>query len=190
MKTKIIAIFGKSGTGKGTLQNLLIKLHPDFNKIVSFTTRPKRDNEIEGQDYFFVNHNEFINLIKEQQMLEYTNFNNWYYGTGIKSIKKDSVNIGVFNIQGICSILKLLPKAEYEIFPIEVIADDTTRLLRAINRENNPNCAEICRRFLADEGDFKDIPFIAYNFFNEKGKTLEDNWKNFRSHRKILNEPF
>lgn len=190
MKTKIIAIFGKSGAGKDALQKLLIKLHSNFNKIVSFTTRPKRDNEIEGQDYLFVGYNDFINLIKQQQMLEYTNFNNWYYGTGITSIKKESVNVGVFNIQGVCSILKLLPKEEYEIFPIEVIADDATRLLRAINREQNPNCAEICRRFLTDEEDFKNIPFVAYNFFNEEGRSLEENWKIFRGHGKALNEPF
>lgn len=66
MKTKIIAIFGKSGAGKDALQNLLIKLHPNFNKIVSFTTRPKRDNEIEGRDYFFIDNNKFISLIKKQ----------------------------------------------------------------------------------------------------------------------------
>ena len=48
MKTKIIAIFGKSGAGKDALQKFLIKLYPDFNKIISFTTRPKRDNEVEG----------------------------------------------------------------------------------------------------------------------------------------------
>lgn len=190
MKTKIITIFGKSGAGKDALQKFLIKLHPNFNKIISFTTRPKRDNEIMGQDYFFINHNEFINLIKKHQMLEFTNFNGRYYGTGLKSIKIDTTNVGIFNIQGICNLFRVLPKEEYDIFPIEVIAEDTTRLLRTLNRETNPNCTEICRRFLADEEDFKNIPFIAYNFFNEDDRTLEENWKSFRKHGKVLNEPF
>lgn len=185
MKTKIIAIFGKSGAGKDALQNLLIKLHPNFNKIVSFTTRPKRDNEIEGQDYFFIDNNKFISLIKKQQLLEFTNFNNWYYGIGLKSIKIGTVNVGVFNIQGVSN---LISKEEYEVFPIEIIAKDTTRLLRAIERESNPDCAEICRRFLADAEDFKNIPFFTFPFYNEANNSLEENWNQFRKKYKTIEE--
>ena len=123
-------------------------------------------------------------------MLEYTNFNNWYYGTGLKSIKSGTINIGVFNIQGICNLLKTIPEKQCEIFPIEVIAKDTTRLIRAISRELNPNCIEICRRFLADKNDFDNIPFNAHRFYNEGNNSLEENWNQFKKNTKIIEQLF
>lgn len=118
-------------------------------------------------------------------MLEFTNFNNWYYGIGLKSIKIGTVNVGVFNIQGVSN---LISKEEYEVFPIEIIAKDTTRLLRAIERESNPDCAEICRRFLADAEDFKNIPFFTFPFYNEANNSLEENWNQFRKKYKTIEE--
>ena len=54
---KIIALFGEAGVGKDALQNFILKKHPGYNKLISYTTRPKRDNETEGQDYYFIKTN-------------------------------------------------------------------------------------------------------------------------------------
>lgn len=96
-------------------------------------------------------------------MLENTKFNNWYYGTLLKALNTDKINIGVFNPAGIRS---LLHDSRLEVLPIYVQAPDGTRLMRCLNREENPNCKEICRRYFADEEDFENLDFSYWIFEN------------------------
>lgn len=156
-KYKILALFGKSGAGKDTIQKWLVGKQ-NIHSIVSCTTRPPRENEIDGVDYHFLTEDEFYQL----DMLECTKFNDWQYGTPKTSLSKNKINVGVFNIRGI----KLLLKDErVEILPIYIYCSDIIRLSRSLGREINPDCHEICRRFLADEEDFKNISF-KYIIFN------------------------
>ena len=64
---------------------------------------------------------------------------------------KDKINIGVFNPAGVEALLE---DPRLDVFVIEVLVNDKTRLLRCLNRESKPDCTEICRRFLTDEQDF------------------------------------
>ena len=175
---QIIALFGESGVGKDALQNLILKQHPTYNKLISYTTRPKRDNEIDGQDYNFIKTEQFKDLIQKHKILEYTKFNNWFYGTSVDNLKDDTVNVGVFNIQGINSIITCFEN-KIQVTPIRVYTSNKTRLLRALNREENPDCKEICRRFLSDLIDFEKIPFKYVTFKNDKDN-LEENWNDFK----------
>ena len=151
-KIKIIALFGMSGAGKDSIQHWLAnKIHG--HEIVSYTTRPKRDYEINGKDYHFIDMNTFNQLIKEGRMLEYTFFNDWLYGTCINDLKENEINIGVFNLNGIKTLTKEY-NSQLEVLPVFIHAYDRTRLMRDLNREKNPNYNEICRRFLADYEDF------------------------------------
>jgi guanylate kinase len=84
-------------------------------------------------------------------MLEWTRFNNWNYGTSIEELDEDKINIGVFNPYGIYNLSKN-PNVKLSIYKIN--CSDKTRLLRQLNRENNPDVKEIIRRFSADEEDF------------------------------------
>ena len=151
MKSKVIvALIGKAGAGKDTIAKALCSAHPEFNNIVSCTTRPKRENEVEGVDYFYLTSDQFAEKVINGDMLEATYFNGWHYGTMLSSLK-DGVNIGVFNPEGLDCLYQ---GNEYELFAYQIHADDKTRILRQLNRENNPNVKEICRRFIADEEDF------------------------------------
>ena len=85
-------------------------------------------------------------------MLEYTYFNGWYYGTGLESVDEYKINIGVFNPRGIQKLSARREEIDLKVFLID--ASDKTRLLRQLNRENNPNVKEIIRRFNTDEEDF------------------------------------
>lgn len=164
-KIKILALFGKSGTGKDTIQDWMVSHLPNTNKIVSCTTRPKRDYEIDEIDYFFLTPETFAEKVLNESMLEATCFNNWFYGTSIDSLKADCVNIGVFNIQGIDILMK---DSRLDILPVRIDVDDVIRLKRSLSREKNPDCREICRRFLVDEEDFLTIPFGYLKFNNTK----------------------
>ena len=56
----IIAIMGKAGSGKDTIMKKVLAAHPlGINEIISCTTRPKRDNEVEGINYFYLTNDQF-----------------------------------------------------------------------------------------------------------------------------------
>ena len=70
---KVITLFGPSSSGKDTLAKILAK-RPDVNEIVSCTTRPKRDYEKEGIDYYFLSVEDFTKKVLNGSMLEATEF--------------------------------------------------------------------------------------------------------------------
>jgi guanylate kinase len=151
MKQRIIALIGEAGSGKDSILEEILKLMPDANRIVSATTRPPRSGEKEGISYFFMTEEQF----KQTTMIESTCFNDWYYGIPENSIK-DGWNVGVFNPTGVQT---LIDYGKYDIIPIKLKVSDKERLMRQIRREIDPDIKEICRRFLADGDDFKDLPF-------------------------------
>lgn len=79
---KIIVISGPSGVGKTTLYKQILEL---FSEIISFsisaTTRPMRNGEICGKDYYFLNEKQFHKLIKEKAFVEWEQVHGKYYGT-------------------------------------------------------------------------------------------------------------
>ena len=85
----IYIITGPSGVGKNTIINELSK-YLDFYFSVSHTTRPRRENEIDGKDYYFISEKEFDNLIKNDQMIEYEQYGEFYYGTSKEELLNDS----------------------------------------------------------------------------------------------------
>lgn len=161
-KIKVLALFGKSGAGKDTIQKWLVRTQ-DMHGIVPCTTRPPRENEKDGQDYFFMSKEDFGIKYAMGDFLETTEFNNWKYGTLISSLRKNKINVGVFNIQG---IEQLLYDDRIEVLPVFIFCRPKTRLLRCLNRENHVDCNEVCRRFLADNEDFKKIPFSYATYEN------------------------
>ena len=172
-KYKIIALFGKSGVGKDTLQKYLIKKIPNSQGIVSCTTRPKRDYEQDGKDYHFLTDGQFAIDVSNCNMLEATSFRGWFYGTRIDALDKNKINIGIFNLEGMKCLLE---DNRLEILPIHIIVPDKIRLMRSLSREKNPDCKEICRRFLSDEKDFEEgLDFFSLIYDNSKQKiTLDD----------------
>lgn len=165
---KIIALMGKAGSGKDTMMRKVLENTTDVNEIISCTTRPRREKEIEGVNYFFLTPEQFGDKVLHDEMLEATCFNDWFYGTSYDSLRSDVINIGVFNPTGIESLLSR-PDVEVEVYYIAAAAK--TRLLRQLNREADPDVNEIVRRYKTDETDFMDLDFQYRILENE---TLED----------------
>lgn len=151
---ELIAIVGKSGAGKTTLYKDYLKQTPNAKGIISCTTRPPREDELDGVDYYFLSNEEFLYKVEHNLMLEYTCFNGWYYGTEKDKLSSTLINVGVFNPSGIASLKK---HQDINLHIVYVKAKDEVRLKRQIERENNPNMSEIVRRFNADGIDFSDF---------------------------------
>lgn len=172
-KYKLIALFGKSGVGKDTIQNWMVSNLQDTHKLISYTTRPPRSNEVDNKDYHFISVKEFDYMKEKNLFLETTEFRGWYYGTSIEALNENKINIGVFNPSGVKNIIE---NFNYKIItlPILIATDNKTRLLRSLNREDFPDCTEICRRFLADEKDFKNLDFSYSIYYNDNLPSLID----------------
>ena len=151
---KIIAIMGEAGTGKDSLMQEILKLKPEFHEIISCTTRPMRQGEAEGVNYYYYTPEQFGDRVLHDEMLECTVFNDWFYGTSYDSVRSDCINIGVFNPTGVES---LLARPDVDVKVVRVVAEDKTRLIRQLNREEWPDVREIVRRFNADWLDFDGI---------------------------------
>lgn len=153
-KIKVIALYGKAGAGKDALLQTTMKLAgPELNEIISCTTRPPRQGEVNHVNYHFVTLEEFTQMVLNGDMLEATEFRAWWYGTPLLSLDPDKVNIGVFNPAGMVAIKE---DPRLDVIPVKVEASDKVRLMRQLNREDNPNVAEIIRRYQTDEKDFRE----------------------------------
>lgn len=164
MKYNVVAIVGKSGSGKDTLLHKIMKYEPNYNEIISCTTRPPREEEIDGVNYHFLSVEDFCAKIERKEMLEFTSFNNWGYGTAVDALAPDKINVGVFNPDGVRALKGI---ENIKLVVISLLCDDKIRLLRQLNREEHPNVKEIIRRYHTDEEDFnshKDIYCDVINF--------------------------
>lgn len=166
---KIIALIGESGAGKDSIMQDILKKYPDkFNEIISCTTRSMREGEQEGVNYYYLTDKQFEQKTKDGKMLEVSYFNGWHYGTSLDSLQQDVPNIGVFNPTGIHSLIK---NKNVEVTVFKIVASDKVRLLRQLNREENPDVKEIVRRFTTDVNDFQ---FLYFPYIEIKNETEVD----------------
>lgn len=95
----IIVIEGPSGVGKDTLVKSLMENYPDmFEKVPSMTTREMRENESQGNPYFFVSEERFKQLIADGTLFEYTTRHNTYRGMS-KELFDNVLNRGKFPVK-------------------------------------------------------------------------------------------
>jgi len=140
-------IVGKGGSGKDYLKEKF--LSKGFTRSISFTTRPKRESEINGIDYYFVSEDIFKYKIKNNHFQEYDNFNGWYYGTSFETWNHCEVFIKT--PRGVSKISKEDRKSCFIIY-----LDIKEEIIRnRISCRKDKDSVE--RRILADREDFKNF---------------------------------
>ena len=171
MKKRIIAIIGEAGSGKDSLIEKLIKSKELFHKIIPCTTRPLRENEIDGVQYHFISMNEFWKYAtsKHDYIIDQTCFNGWYYGTRYEDLVYSQINILSANPAAARTLLKN-PNLNTQI--VYVRCDDRERLIRSLQREKYPDIKEILRRYDSDLKDFKYLDFNYYILVNNNTRDL------------------
>lgn len=159
---RIYYIMGKSATGKDTIYKEVLKRCPNLKTIVMYTTRPIREGETDGVEYYFRTIPEMEEMRDSGKIIELrmyqTVFGPWYYFT---------MDDGQFDLESETNYLMIGTLESYEkmlqyfgqdaIWPIYIEVPDGIRLQRAVARESaqkKPNYKETCRRYLADEDDF------------------------------------
>ena len=78
---RIFYIMGKSATGKDTVCKELLKRRPELTTVVPYTTRPIREGETDGVEYFFKTKEQFEEMIEKEELIEYAKYVDNYYGT-------------------------------------------------------------------------------------------------------------
>lgn len=166
---KIFCLMGKSSSGKDTIYKKLLEFKDiRLHTIVPCTTRPIRDGETHGVEYYFYTEEELAGLEQAGKIIELRAYDTvhgvWKYFTAddhqIDLSQNDYLIIG--------TLVSFVKMQEYfgsdKLVPIYIYLDDGVRLQRALDRERSqaqPKYAEMCRRFLADEIDFSQEKLIA-----------------------------
>ena len=161
---KIFFVTGKSCSGKDTIFRVL-KENKELNlkTVVGYTTRPMRDGEKDGSEYFFVDEVKLKELKNEGKVIECRAYNTvhgvWnYFTVNDGQIELNNHNyIYIGTLESYEQFVKYYGKDM--VIPIYVEVENSERLERAIKRERQqktPKYEELCRRFLADEKDFSE----------------------------------
>lgn len=134
----LICILGFSASGKDTIEKEIINKH-SFNKVIQHTSRPPRENEINGIDYHFLSNQEFKSSILKNEFVSYREFESslgkWYYGISKKGFFQSEKNILIVDIEGLLDIKKNFTETNYLSIFIDV--DYNTRLNRVKNRPDS-----------------------------------------------------
>lgn len=162
---RIFFISGKSSTGKDTIyKKLLSDGSLRLKKITMYTTRPMRDGEKNGEEYFFVGADEAEGHEKDGSIVEMRVYNTVYGPWKYYTRNDGQIDLsGADNYLVLGTIEAYRKYCEYfgndKVCPIYIEVDDGVRLKRALEREcrqEKPQYREMCRRFIADDDDFSE----------------------------------
>lgn len=170
---KIFYLMGKSASGKDTLYKRLLEECPQLRPILLYTTRPMRDGENQGVEYYFITEEELEEFVQKGKVIErriyQTAVGLWAYATvddgRIGRGKEDDLAIGTLE-----SFEKMRKYFGKIVVPIYITVENGIRLERALKRERQqkePNYVEMCRRFIADEEDFSEENLKRFGIFEE-----------------------
>lgn len=188
---KIYCIMGKSSSGKDTLYKMLLDDEElSLKTLVSYTTRPMREGETDGVEYYFCDEDQLRAFEAEDRVIELRAYQTvcgvWKYFT----VKDHQMGDDAQDYLFIGTLEAYLKMRDYfgkdRVIPIYIEVEDGVRLERAIERERSqraPKYEELCRRFLADAADFSEAKLreagIDRRFVNEDLQKIEQKIKDF-----------
>ncbi len=145
-KSKIIVISAPSGAGKTTIVKEILKVFPEFNFSISATTRPKRETETDGVEYFFLTESEFKKKIENDEFIEWEKFYDYYYGT-LKSYISENYQAGKpvlleLDVKGALTIKRLYPYAHL----VYISPPSFEELVKRLRQRNTENESDFLKR--------------------------------------------
>ena len=167
-KGQLIVLSGPSGVGKSTVIAELFGQRENIYFSVSYTTRQPRPGEQDGVNYNFVDRAEFERMIADNELLEYAEYVDNYYGTSLKAIN-DRLDAGTdvlldIEVQGAAKVRECCPEALF----IFIIPPSFEELSRRLHGRNTDSEDVIQGRLEKARSEFKEIPKYDYLVINDK----------------------
>ena len=168
IKGQLIVLSGPSGVGKSTVIAELFSQRSNIYFSVSYTTRQPRVGEQDGVNYNFVSREEFERMIADDELLEYAEYVDNYYGTSIKLIR-EKLDAGIdvlldIEVQGAAKVRARCPDALF----IFIIPPSFEELSRRLHRRNTDSEDVIAGRLAKARQEFREIPKYDYLVINDK----------------------
>jgi guanylate kinase len=175
MKGNLIIISSPSGGGKGTLIKEILRTTHAIGYSVSYTTRTAREGEENGRDYLFVSYQEFSDLIKQDEFLEYAEVHGNFYGTSKTRVDSEIENgrdvILEIDVQGADNIIKNFPDA-VSIFILPPSFEVLKARLTARATETSETLNLRLKNSFGEVQKYKEFQYIVVN--DEKQKATDD----------------
>lgn len=174
-KGAILILSGPSGAGKSSLYKILAKEFPNHYFSISSTTRPKRESEIEGVHYHFIDKESFEDGIQKGEFLEWAEVHGNYYGTSkqqvLKALEEDRLVIFDIDVQGQANLKQSFPHHTTSVF---ITTPNKSVLQERLKGRGSESVEVIQRRLENARDEVKSLPNFDYLIINED---LEDSAK-------------
>lgn len=169
----MIIVLGKTASGKDTILSKLVK--QGYRKMITYTTRPMRPEEVQDKTYHFISEDKFLDMIMKGLFLEYKSYKTidgtWYYGSLIDDYENsDERTVIILDPDGYKELQK---KTKISHKAIYIYANNSTIKERLAKRGDKKEEAE--RRMKQDNIDFKGIEnMVDKIIYNNSGKDIND----------------
>jgi guanylate kinase len=172
----VLIIFGRSCSGKDRITEELIKL--GYTRLITSTTRPMRQNEMQDITYHYLPITEFLNKYNNDYFLEVKYYNTpfglWYYGSSKEDIDKaDENTVCILTPDG---VKKVKESGKKYVGILINVSDETIKSRQELRGDNSTEekKAEAKRRFLSDKEDFENIDGLIDFTINNENKSPKD----------------
>jgi len=173
----LIVISGPSGVGKDSVIQRMKERCLPFHFVVTATTRPPRESEAHGKDYFFISHDEFARMIEADELLEFAYVYNDYKGIPKSQVREAlESNLDVImrlDVQGAATIRKLCPEA----LLIFITTRDEAELVNRLKNRHTETNEEINMRIAMARREFNslaDFDYVIVNRENQLDETVDN----------------
>jgi guanylate kinase len=167
-KGRLFVISASSGTGKTTLARELLKEDKNLVQSISYTTRPPRANERNGEDYYFVSRKEFLEMRRKNAFLEWANVFGWLYGTPKKEVEEHQRHgrnvLLLIDVQGAKKVRVRKPDAVF----IFLAPPSKAELKKRLEKRGTDSRKEINKRLRVATRELKELNSVY------RGKYLYD----------------
>jgi guanylate kinase len=165
----LIVISGPSGVGKDSVVQGMKDRGMPVHFVVTATTRPRRDNEIHGKDYYFVSKEEFAHMIEAQELIEFAFVYNDYKGIPKKEVR-DALTSGQdvvmrLDVQGAATVRRLAPEAVL----IFLTTRNEEELVNRLKGRKTENPEELSLRIATARQELKRVAEFDYVIVNSDG---------------------
>jgi guanylate kinase len=171
----LVVVSGPSGSGKGTILNLLMKQNDKVRSSISATTRKPREGEADGVNYFFKSVDEFQEMIKKQELIEWVEYCNNYYGTPkayIENTKNQGFDVILeIEVEGAVNIKKKYP----DCVLVFILPPSFDELKKRIENRGTENDKVIEQRLERAKKEIEYIKYYDYVIINDVLQDAVDN---------------